>query len=395
MSDFVVVEDQGHARVIRMNRPEKKNAASLELAWGVIEAIRATVLEDDVWVIGLTGTGDAFCAGLDFSPGEGQEQFIPLSEQNSYLDELGWVSRFFYTLRQECDKPIVGGINGVAVGAGLSLAMATDIRIMSEDARLLAGYSRIGASPDGGLSITLSQAMDYEPAMRFLLENRTVPVDEALRIGMVAADQFEARFHEYLQSLTKLSPLTGRATKRVVREATEIDLDKQLRWEIFNIRRTMGSADGQGRDRRSSKSATRSSPARASNTEEARHGGRNGSMRIEGDRTALMAEGDATWAERCVILDVAEPGVPVHDPDSPEWTSRDVYTRFIRMHAVSARAIRFELETGEHYQWSGLDENELNERNVAEDRAIDVDEARRQAIEVRANYRALVASLTE
>lgn len=85
----------------------------------------------------------------------------------------------------------------------------------------------------------------------------------------------------------------------------------------------------------------------------------------------------------------------MHDPDSPEWTSRDVYTRFIRMHAVSARAIRFELETGEHYQWSGLDENELNERNVAEDRAIDVDEARRQAIEVRANYRALVASLTE
>jgi 2-(1,2-epoxy-1,2-dihydrophenyl)acetyl-CoA isomerase len=232
-----------------MNRPEKKNAASLELAWGVIEAIREAVLEDDVWVLGLTGTGDAFCAGLDLSPGEGQEQFIPLSEQNAYLDELGWVSRFLYTLRQECDKPIVGGINGVAVGAGLSLAMATDIRLMSEDARLLAGYPRIGASPDGGLSITLSQAMGYEQAMRFLLENRTVLADEALRLGMVGetvpADQFEARFHEYLQSLTKLSPLTGRATKRVVREATAIDLDKQLRWEIFNIRRTMGSADGQ------------------------------------------------------------------------------------------------------------------------------------------------------
>ena len=62
--------------------------------------------------------------------------------------------------------------------------------------------------------------------------------------------------------------------------------------------------------------------------------------------------------------------MPLHDPDSPEWTSRNVYTHFLRMHAGSARAIRHELETGERYQWSGLDENDLNEQNVAEDRAL-------------------------
>lgn len=118
-------------------------------------------------------------------------------------------------------------------------------------------------------------------------------------------------------------------------------------------------------------------------------------MRIEGDRATLMAEGDAAWGELCAVLDAAEPGVPVHDPDSPEWTSRDVYTHFVRMHAGSARAIRFELESGERYRWSGLDENELNERNVAEDRATDLDQARQQAIEARADYRSLVASLTE
>jgi hypothetical protein len=117
-------------------------------------------------------------------------------------------------------------------------------------------------------------------------------------------------------------------------------------------------------------------------------------MRIEGDRETLMAEGDTAWAELCTVLDAAKPGVPIHDPDSPEWTSRDVYTHFIRMHAGSARAIRHELETDQRYQWSGLDENELNERNVADDRAIELDEARRQAIEARADYRALVAGLT-
>ena len=249
MSDLVQVRDSGDVRVIRMNRPGKKNAASLELAWGVIEAIREATKEDDVWVIGLTGTEDAFCAGLDLTPDEGQEEFIPLSGQDRYLDDLGWVSRFYFTLREECDKPIVGGINGVAVGAGLSLAMATDIRIMASSARLLAGYPRIGGSPDGGLSITLSQAIGYEQAMKFLLENRTVTGEEAKSLGMVSQvvpdEQFDEEFDKYLDLLTNLSPITARTTKRVLRTANRIEVEKQLHYELWNIGKSLGSLDGQ------------------------------------------------------------------------------------------------------------------------------------------------------
>ncbi len=118
-------------------------------------------------------------------------------------------------------------------------------------------------------------------------------------------------------------------------------------------------------------------------------------MRIEGDREQLMREGDESWAELCAALDGAEPGVPLHDPDSPQWTSRDVYTHFMRMHSGSARAIHWEIEHGERYVFSDLDEDELNERNVAEDRSIDLDQARRRAQESRDGYRALIASLTE
>ena len=89
MTDLIKVYNRGHVRKIVMNRPEKKNAASLELAWGVIEAIREAAKEDDVWVVGLTGTEDAFCAGLDLTPDEDQEKFIPLSSQDKYLDDLG------------------------------------------------------------------------------------------------------------------------------------------------------------------------------------------------------------------------------------------------------------------------------------------------------------------
>ncbi len=249
MTDLVKVYNRGHVRIIVMNRPEKKNAASLELAWGVIESIREAAREDNVWVIGLTGTEDAFCAGLDLTPDEGQEKFIPMSPQDNYLDDLGWVSRFYLALREECDKPIVGGINGVAVGAGLSLAMATDIRIMASSARLLAGYPRIGGSPDGGLSITLSQAMGYEQAMKFLLENRTVTGDEAKELGMVSKvvsdELFQEEFDNYLDSLTNLSPITGRTTKRVLRAANRINVEKQLHYELLNIGKSLGSLDGQ------------------------------------------------------------------------------------------------------------------------------------------------------
>lgn len=118
-------------------------------------------------------------------------------------------------------------------------------------------------------------------------------------------------------------------------------------------------------------------------------------MRIEGDRAELMAEGDAAWAELCARLDAADPDLPLHDPDSPEWISRDVYTHFIRMHEGSARAIRWELEHGERYRWPGGDEDEQNERHVAADRGLTLAEARQRANETRADYRALVVGLTD
>lgn len=248
MSDVLRIRDEGHVRILQLNRPEKKNALSDELAWGIVEALRAAAHEDDVWVIGITGTGDSFCSGLDLSgPGPNAS---PLSPQEQQLDDLGWVSRFLLTTRYECDKPVVAGINGVAVGAGLSLALAADMRLAARSARLIAGYPRIGASPDGGMSFTLPQLIGYEQAMRFLLENRTVDGEEAYRLGIVGEvvddDRFEERFREYCQLIAQRSPITARLTKRVVRAATTpIDVEAHVRYELANIRRAFASEDAQ------------------------------------------------------------------------------------------------------------------------------------------------------
>lgn len=197
MTKPLEIVQRDRVRIIRLNRPEKMNALSDELAWGIVAAVNEAAADDGTWVVGLTGTGPAFCAG-----------------------------------------------------AGLALALASDIRLMARSARLIAGYPRIGGSPDGGMSWTLAQLVGYEQAMRFLLENRTVLGEEAKELGLVGEvvddDQFDERFLDYLAQLTNLSPITSRSTKRVVRAATaHPDLEGHLRYEVHNIRRAFANADGQ------------------------------------------------------------------------------------------------------------------------------------------------------
>ncbi len=151
------------------------------LGWGLVSAIRRADADDDVRVVAITGNGDAFCSGLDLGPndGDGDEVDSGLSEQQQLLDGKGWVGRFLLALRLDTDKPVIAGVNGVAVGAGLSLAMAADIRIAADTARLHPGYLRAGTSPDGGLTWSLPTLVGHESAMRFLLESRFVDATEA------------------------------------------------------------------------------------------------------------------------------------------------------------------------------------------------------------------------
>ena len=245
MTDVIKIADQGHVRTITLTRPEKKNALSDELAWGVVAAVDAAARDDGVWVVAITGSGDSFCAGLDLAGGARQS---PLSPQSAQLDDIHWVGNFLLAIRKRCDKPVVGGINGVAVGAGLGLAMATDVRLVSRGARLMAGYTRIGGSPDAGLTITLPQAMGYERALRFMMENRTLGGDDAVAWGMageaVDDDLFAERLAAYCQELCQWSPITLRLLKRGMAKSLETtDLETQLRYELSNIRMAFGSED--------------------------------------------------------------------------------------------------------------------------------------------------------
>ena len=246
----LAVETVGHVRILRLDRPERKNALTGALGWYIVRAMAEAQADDEVRVVAITGNGDAFCSGLDLGPGEGEAPETGLSEQQQVLDDKGWVGRFLLALRFDTDKPVIAGVNGVAVGAGLSLAMAADIRIASDSARLHPGYLRAGTSPDGGLTWSLPTLVGHQVAMRFLLESRFVLADEALRLGLVSevvpAAELDARMMELCEGIATQAPLAVRRTKRLVARAPLVtDVDARMTDEIRSAFAGLDSEDGQ------------------------------------------------------------------------------------------------------------------------------------------------------
>jgi 2-(1,2-epoxy-1,2-dihydrophenyl)acetyl-CoA isomerase len=233
MTNSLEVENDGRLRVLRLNRPERKNALDGELLEAIVGAVRDAAHDQDIWALALTGNGDAFCSGLDLTAGSDQDND---AERTSAPDDAA--DNFAMVMRVECEKPILAGVNGVAVGIGVSLAMAADMRIAAPSARFHPGYARVATSPDGGATLTISQALGYEGAMRFFLEQRMVSAAEAHDIGLVGEitesdAEFEDRFLAYGRMLAAIAPIAAQQTKRLVsRVTTPADLPAHLKEEI-------------------------------------------------------------------------------------------------------------------------------------------------------------------
>jgi len=248
VTDVLEIHDDGHLRVLRLNRPERKNALDRSLLAALHRSFREAAADDDVWAIVLTGNGDAFCSGIDFSdPVMGGDAAPTDAEQAASRESMR--EHLTVLMRVRCEKPILAAVNGVAVGGGLSLAMNADIRIAAPSARFHPGYTRIGLSPDLGLTWTLPRAIGYERAMRFMLEQRMVPAGEALDLGIVSEvvdrdDGLEARLVEYGTMLAGVAPIAARQTKRLMRQTDEpADLVAHLDAEIELVSHALRSRD--------------------------------------------------------------------------------------------------------------------------------------------------------
>jgi 2-(1,2-epoxy-1,2-dihydrophenyl)acetyl-CoA isomerase len=247
VNEVLEVRNEGRLRVLRLNRPERKNALDRALIAALHHGFRDAAADDDVWAVVVTGSGDGFCSGLDFSDQAGA---APASDEDRPAPGRdGGLPHLTVVMQVECEKPILAGVNGVAVGAGVSLAMNADIRIAAPSARFHPGYARLGLSPDLGLTWTLPRAIGYERAMRFLLEQRMVPASEALALGLVSEvverdEDLEGRLLEYGTMLAGVAPIAARQTKRLmVRADQPADLVAHLDSEIELVMQALKSHD--------------------------------------------------------------------------------------------------------------------------------------------------------
>src|SRR5579862_1043922 len=130
---------------ILLNRPHRKNAFTMEMIDEWARVLVGARTDPDVRVIVLTGAGDAFCSGVDLSSYHGGTP-TPLERKTQLTDRI---HRIAYAL-EDLDKPVIAAVNGVAVGAGMDMALMCDMRIIARSARLSEGYIRVGLVPGDG-----------------------------------------------------------------------------------------------------------------------------------------------------------------------------------------------------------------------------------------------------
>ena len=235
-TDVLLVERHAHVAVLTLNRPHKLNALDSDLCDAMLDAVASMKTDDDVRAVIFTGSGRGFCSGADLTSGGGGETKPPT--QNDHLDDLGWVGRQALAV-YGLDKPVIAAVNGVAVGAGMSLALACDLRVGSEQARFKTVFIERNLSPDSGMSFFLPRIVGYSRAADLVYTSRTVEAEEAHRIGLldrlVDHDELLDRAIELATQMTDWPPLALRVSKRVLQHNMECELDAALRYELTSL----------------------------------------------------------------------------------------------------------------------------------------------------------------
>ena len=212
--------------VARLNRPERLNAMTFEMFDEFANLQQEVDNDPTARVLIVTGTGRAFCAGLDL------DLAATLPDMNA-ADLLAWQESWARSIAgfRHMDKPVIAAVNGAAAGAGMALALAADIRIASPAARFNAAFIRIGLTGgDVGTSWLLPRIVGFGRALEILMTGRFVDAEEALRIGMVTEIASESdlleRALETAALICRNSPFGVRMTKKVLQanvDASSLD----------------------------------------------------------------------------------------------------------------------------------------------------------------------------
>lgn len=219
MSDRVLVQVENHVALITVNDPERRNAVTAEISAGLRAAVDAAEANTDVHALIVTGAGKAFCAGADLTAlGEATENGL-----RTIYDGFLAVAN--------CTLPTIAAVNGAAVGAGLNLALAADVRIAGPAALFDPRFQKLGIHPGGGATWMLQRAVGVQAARASLLFGMRFDAEAAVRYGLAleVADDPVAAARE-LAAGPAAAPrdvvLATKASMRATANPGSIDLDQ-------------------------------------------------------------------------------------------------------------------------------------------------------------------------
>ena len=231
--DGLLLEVRDRVAYVTIDRQERRNALNQAVMDGLVDAFDRFDRDETVWAVLVTGAGDkAFSAGRDLkelNERDGGEGTTP-----AHLPMKGAIRNAFEAV-YECRKPVVAAINGWAVGGGLELALACDLRIAAEHARLGLPEALRGMGANFGAAI-LPRLVPRAVALEMLYLGEPLSADEAQRWGLVnrvvASEELATAAEQYVRALLERAPLTLRRYKAVVQKSLEMPLPAALRLDL-------------------------------------------------------------------------------------------------------------------------------------------------------------------
>ena len=250
-TDELLCSVEGGVCTITLNRPEKRNALSDTLTPAFRQSLLDLEAEPDVRVVIVTGAGTAFCAGGDVGGlGKAFAGRTPGGPRATVEDSVRNLQNRQDTLAlrlHNLAKPTIAVLPGAAAGAGMSIALACDLRLAAENSVLVPGFGKIGLSGDYGGSWFLTQLVGVGRAKAIYFTGRRIQSDEALSLGIfnevVPADMLAARAKELAGSIAAGAPMALRFMKENFNRATSADLKTCLDMEADRMVRCTQSQD--------------------------------------------------------------------------------------------------------------------------------------------------------
>ncbi|MFC8432445.1 enoyl-CoA hydratase/isomerase family protein [Streptomyces sp. NPDC057253] len=218
----------GAAEWLVLDRPERRNALTVELVHDLADAVAEAGADPEVRALVVTGAAPAFCAGGDLAA------LSVVAEQGAraVTDTIYGQFQRLVRLMRDVPVPVIAAVGGAALGAGLDLALSCDLRYASQEASFASSWINVGLVPGMGGAHLLTRAVGSTRASEMVLTGRVVAPDEALAWGLVnevlAADRLEERVAEVTAGLAKLSRPALSSSKASLRRALSAEFDHEL-----------------------------------------------------------------------------------------------------------------------------------------------------------------------